>query len=327
MVGRRRARRYPVTAVKTLDDALAVVREVMPEPTPLVARPGLDREGREILLKREDIGPCAAFKWRGALCVLTELSAQGAEGVVTSSTGNHGAATAWAATRLGMTAHVVVPVGASERKQALIAEHGATLQQRGSDLDEAAEEARALAEERGLPFVEDGASAAQLLGTGTIGAELDGQGLDVVVVPLACGALAGGLATVLKAGASPPWIVGVQSAAFPRLGALWRGDPDPGISQGRSFAGGLADSRIVEPAFSACRALDDVVAVDDAQLEEAIRTLHRELGDVVEGAAAAPLAALHAFGDRIPPGRVGLVVSGANLDPEDEARILGRPLP
>lgn len=312
-----------MAAVQTLDDALTMVRTVMPEPTPLQAAPRIASGRRDIVLKREDVGPCGSFKWRGAFCALTDLRASGAEGVVTASTGNHGAATAWAAARLGMPAHVVVPRGASERKEALIAAQGATLQRCGDDLDQAAEEARSFAAERSLPFLEDGASEAQLLGTGTIGAELVGQAVDVVITPLACGALAGGLGAAMKASDSPPWLVGVQSAAFPRLGALWRGDADPGISQGRSFAGGLADSRIVEPAFSACVAhLDDVVAVEDAQIEDAIRTLHRELGILVEGAAAAPLAALCAFGDRFPSGRVALVLSGANLDPDDARRIL-----
>lgn len=310
-------------------DALALVREVLPQPTPLQAVAGLARDRPELLLKREDLGPNGAFKWRGALCAIAALRADGATGVVTASTGNHGAATAWAAARLGMTAHVVVPEGASPRKCALIAAHGATLLHRGPDLDTAAEAARALAGETGLPFLEDGASAAQLAGTGTIASELlaaaRADPIDVVVTPLACGALAGGIATVLKRSQRPPWIVGVQSTAFPRLGALLKGRPDPGISTGSSFAGGLADSRIVEPAFSACRAhLDDVVAVDDAALEDAVRAVHDALGFVVEGAAAAPLAALRVCGERIPVGRTALIVSGGNLDPADAERILGR---
>lgn len=306
------------------DDARALVQDVLPSPTALEPAPGLV-PGREVWLKREDLGPCGAFKWRGALCALAELQAAGATGVVTSSTGNHGAATAWAARRLGMDAHVVVPRGTSKRKLEIIADHGATIVQDGRDLDGAAELARAYADDRTLPFFEDGGSAAQLLGTATIGHELVTAGVDVVLTPLACGALAGGLAAAVKAGPAPARVIGVQSAAFARLGALLRGDPDPGIATGHSFAGGLADSRIVEPAFSACRRhVDDVVAVDDDQLADAIRTLYEATGLVVEGAAAAPLAALIAFPERVPSGRIALVVTGANLDTVDRERILGR---
>jgi threonine dehydratase len=305
-------------------DPLALVRSIAP-PTPLEPAPGLVPGRDDVLLKREDTGPTGAFKWRGALCACTALRDAGAAGVVTSSTGNHGAATAWAAARLGLEAHIVVPQGASRAKSELIAEQGARLQRTGATLDESALAARALADELGLPFFEDGASEAQLLGTGTIGSELAGQGIDVVVVPLACGALAGGLARALKAAPDPPSIVGVQSEAFVRLGALWRGDPDPGTAGGRTFAGGLADNRIVEPAFGACRAhLDDVLAVDDEALRAAVRELHERCDILVEGAGAAALAALLEHPDRIPPGRTALVLSGRNLDRADAVEILGR---
>jgi threonine dehydratase len=302
-------------------DPLVLVRAIAP-PTALEPAPDLV-PGRELLLKREDTGPTGAFKWRGALCACTALRDDGATGVVTASTGNHGAATAWAAARLGMAAHVVVPEDASAAKCDLIAAHGATLHRHAGPLDGAAEAARALAGELGLPFFEDGASEAQLRGTGTIGSELAGRGIAVVVVPLACGALAGGLARVLKADPDPPWIVGVQSAAFVRLGALWRGDPDPGLAGGDTFAGGLADNRIVEPAFSACRAhLDDVVAVDDRALRAAVRTLHDRCDILVEGAGAAALAAMQEHPEKIPLGRTALVLSGRNLDRADAAAIL-----
>jgi threonine dehydratase len=304
-------------------EPLALVRAIAP-PTPLEPAPGLVDGRDDVLLKREDTGPTGAFKWRGALCACTALRDAGAAGVVTSSTGNHGAATAWAAARLGMAAHVVMPTDASPAKGELITEQSAQLHRMGATLDESARAARELAAELGLPYFEDGASEAQLLGTGTIGNELAGHGIEVVVVPLACGALAGGLARTLKAAPDPPWIVGVQSDAFGRLGALWRGDPDPGPAGGRTFAGGLADNRIVEPAFGACRAhLDDVLAVDDEAMRAAVRELHDRCDILVEGAGAAALAALHEHASRIPPGRTALVLSGRNLDRADAVQILG----
>jgi threonine dehydratase len=304
-----------------LFDPLALVREVIP-PTPLEPAPSLDPE-REILLKREDLGPNGAFKWRGALCACTAFHAAGMRAVVTSSTGNHGAATAWAAARLGMEAHVVVPEGANPAKTAIIQSYGARLYEHGTVLDETAARAVELADELGAAFFEDGASDAQLGGTGTIGLELAGEDLDAVVTPLACGALAGGMARSLASAVAKPRIIGVQSSAFPRLGTLWRGEPDPGRPAGVSFADGLADNRIVEPAFSACRDhVDDVLAVDDEALAQAILELRSRCGILVEGAAAAPLAALRVHPERIPMGRVALLVSGRNLDPAVAETIL-----
>ncbi len=302
-------------------DPLALVRQVVP-PTPLDAAPEL-LTGHTLILKREDTGPNGSFKWRGALCACAAFQAAGAAAVVTSSTGNHGAATAWAAARLALDAHVVVPEGASQTKCALITRHGAHLHHHGRTLDEAAQHAAELAEQLGAPFFEDGACEAQLLGTATIGHELLDAGADAVITPLACGALAGGLSRALATASPRPRVIGVQSASFGRLGALWRGEPDPRQPTGTTFADGLADNRIVQPAFEACcRHLDDVVAVDDASLRAAVRELHASTGILVEGAGAAPLAALRIWPDRIPPGRVVLIISGRNLDREVADEIL-----
>lgn len=131
--------------------------------------------GREVWLKREDVHELRAFKWRGALPTLEGYRAAGAAAVVTASTGNHGAATAWAAVRLGLRAVVHVPEGASEAKTALIEAQGAELRRAGADLDEAKELGQAYAAERGLPFFEDGAEPAQVAGYRAIGEEILAQ--------------------------------------------------------------------------------------------------------------------------------------------------------
>jgi threonine dehydratase len=231
---------------------------------------------------------------------------------------------AWAARRLGMAAHVVVPAGAIDSKCAFIAQHGADLHRHGADLDEAAARARSLARELGLPYFEDGADEAQLAGTGTIGAELSGVRADTVLVPVGVGALAGGIARALAPTPRPPRVIGVQSSAFSRLASVLAGEPDPERPRGSTFADGLADNRLVDPAFSACRAyLDDVLTVDDAALMAALRELWHARRLLVEGAAAAPLAALRVHGSRVHGQRVVLVVSGANLDPSIARRITG----
>ena len=297
----------------TFSDALQLVRSVA-APTPLEEAPGLI-SGRNVWLKREDLGINGSFKWRGALCACSEFRVEGAAGVVTASTGNHGAAVAWAAAKLGMTAHVVVPVGANERKRAHIVEAGARLLEGGRDLDEASEFARELARELALPYFEDGRHPAQIAGVSTIGLELAGVEADAVVVPLACGALAAGVATGLAMSQRAPAVIGVQSVAFARFSALFHTRPDPLRPTGTTIADGLAENRIVEPAFSICRErLADIVAVDDPALIAAGRALRRQCDAIVEPAAAAPLACLREHATTVPGRRVVLVLSGGNAD-------------
>ena len=125
-----------------------------------------------LFLKREDVHELGAFKWRGALPALEAFRGRGADAVVTASTGNHGAATAWAAERRGMRAVVFVPEEASEAKLGLLEQLGAELHRVGADLDESKELAREHASAHSLPFFEDGAEPAQFDGYEAIGEEI-----------------------------------------------------------------------------------------------------------------------------------------------------------
>src|SRR5215831_1612356 len=122
-----------------------------PPATPLEAAPETLARGRFLYLKREDAHELGAFKWRGALPTLEEYRGRGARGAVTASTGNHGAATAWAARRLGLSAVIFAPETASRAKLDLIAKQGAEIRQIGRDFDASKEEARAFAARSDLP--------------------------------------------------------------------------------------------------------------------------------------------------------------------------------
>jgi threonine dehydratase len=165
-------------------------------PTPLERAPESLAPSRELFLKREDVHELGAFKWRGALPTLEEYREGGAKTVVTASTGNHGAATAWAAERLGLRAIVYVPASASREKLAIIDRFGAEVRATGSDLDQAKLAGTEYATENDLPFFEDGAEESQYEGYGAIGAEILEQ-LEAppaaVVVPVGNGALLGGI--------------------------------------------------------------------------------------------------------------------------------------
>ena len=138
-------------------------------PTPLEEAPPSLADGRPLFLKREDVHELGAFKWRGALPALEALPRRRRRWVVTASTGNHGAASAWAAERLGMRAVVFVPEEASEAKLGLLEQLGAELHRVGTDLDESKDLAREHAAANDLPFFEDGAEPAQFDGYEAIG--------------------------------------------------------------------------------------------------------------------------------------------------------------
>jgi threonine dehydratase len=271
-----------------------------------------------VWLKREDEHELGAFKWRGALAT---LEARRADVVVTASTGNHGAATAWAAARTGARAVVFVPEGASRAKLALIEAQGADLRVAGGDMDEAKASARTYAAETGAFFFEDGAEPAQFDGYERIGDELldDVPTPAAVVVPVGNGALAIGIFRALARRAPDALRVAVSAAEAPAMYESWRAGEPVDADRCATFADGLA-VRVAIPL--AVRELNPLVQrfelVSEAELEAAVRR-YAEDGIRVEGAAAAPLAV--ALREDLPRPLV-LLVTGRNVDDALYNRIL-----
>ena len=273
--------------------------------------------GRRLLLKREDVHPLGAFKWRGALPVLERYAADGARAVVTASTGNHGAATAWAARRVGLDAIVYAPATASSAKLALLGDDGAEIRQTGADLDEAKEEARAHASQQGLPFFEDGAEPAQYEGYGAIADEILAQAPEppsAILVPLGNGALLGGIGLTISRAAPTVERIGVAAKEAPVMVDSWdAGRPVPG-ERSATFADGLA-VRVAIPL--AVEVLGEVatrmVLVSERRIAEAVGE-YASAGIRAEGAAAAALAAVPDLDDLGDP--LVLVVTGRNIDDE-----------
>jgi threonine dehydratase len=273
--------------------------------------------GRRLLLKREDVHPLGAFKWRGALPVLECYAADGARTVVTASTGNHGAATAWAARRVGLDAIVYAPATTSSAKLALLGDDGAEIRQTGADLDEAKEEARAHASQQGLPFFEDGAEPAQYEGYGAIADEILAQAPEppsAILVPLGNGALLGGIGLTISRAAPTVERIGVAAKEAPVMVDSWdAGRPAPG-ERSATFADGLA-VRVAIPL--AVEVLSEVatrmVLVSERRIAEAVGE-YASAGIRAEGAAAAALAAVPDLDDLGDP--LVLVVTGRNIDDE-----------
>ncbi|HET8527362.1 MAG TPA: pyridoxal-phosphate dependent enzyme [Gaiellaceae bacterium] len=272
-----------------------------------------------VWLRREDEHELGAFKWRGALAA---LEARRPDVVVTASTGNHGAATAWAAARLGVRALVFVPEGASRAKRALVEAQGAELRVVGADLDEAKAAARAHAEETGAFFFEDGAEPAQFDGYAAIGRELleDVPEPGAVVVPVGNGALAIGVFRALAERSPATQRIAVAAAAAPAMWESWRAGRAVDSDRCDTFADGLAVRVAIPLAVRELNALAHrFELVTEAELEQGVRAYARA-GIRVEGSAAAPLAL--ALREELPRPLV-LIVTGRNVDDELYDRILG----
>jgi threonine dehydratase len=282
--------------------------------TPLEPAPESIARGRELWLKREDLHELGAFKWRGALPVLEGYRSDGAEAVVTASTGNHGAATAWAARQLGMAAVVYVPEGTSQTKLDRMRALGAELRLTGADVDDAKDGARAYAQEAGLPFFEDGAEPAQYEGYRAIGRELLEQlprEPGAVVVPVGNGALMAGIALELRDRAPGVRRIGVVAQAAPVMALSHEaGRPVP-CEECRTFADGLAVRVAIPLAVDTLVPLvDEYLRVSEREIAAAVGAYSRA-GLRVEGSAGAPLAAL----DQVEAdGPVVLIVTGSNID-------------
>ncbi len=291
--------------------------------TPLEPAPAGLADGG-VYLKREDLHELGAFKWRGALPVLREYRERGAATVVTASTGNHGAATAWAARELGLNAVVFAPERAAEAKLTRIRELGAALRQVGTDFDEAKASAAAFADEQGLPLFVDGLEPGQFEGYRAIGHEivatLEGQA-GTVVVPVGNGALIGGVGEALS---STGWqVVGVVAKDAPVMADSYDAGAVREAASGTTIADGLAVRVAIPYAVERVQpVVDRMVRVSERELALSIGRFAK-VGIRVEASAAAALAALDHF--KAAPGPLVLVVTGCNIDDELHARACDSP--
>jgi len=284
-------------------------------PTPLErARAPLDG-GRELYLKREDVHELGAFKWRGALPTIEAYRDRGARGVVTASTGNHGAAVAWSCRRVGLTAVVYAPEGASQAKLALIEAQGAEIRLTGRDLDAAKDEGVRFARDAGLPFFEDGVEPTQYDGYAWIGEEIVGQLArppGAVIVPVGNGALICGVGQALRTRAPSTFLIGVAAKEAPVMALSYREKRVVASDRMATFADGLAVRVAIPAAVERVNQLvHRMLLVSEREMARAIGRL-AEAGIRAEGAAAAAVAAL----PQLPPvaGPIVALVTGRNID-------------
>lgn len=300
----------------TLQDVRAAAHLIAPHlpPTPVLAQPTL-REG--LWVKAENLTPVGAFKLRGALNAVEHLPPHArAAGVVTHSSGNHGAALAYAARSAGIPCVVVVPDSAIATKVEAVRRLGAEVHQ--VPIAQRGERANAVAVERGMTVIPPFDHAHVIAGQGTVGLELLQQRVDVevVLVPVGGGGLASGVATAVKALRPEVTVLGVepelaadaaQSVAEGRL-VSW-----PLADTGRTIADGLRTG-LSELTFAHLHThLDGVLTVSEEQIRQATAALIRASRTVVEPSGA--VAAAAALSGVAPAGRTVAVISGGNIEP------------
>jgi threonine dehydratase len=319
----------PVTVAAIRDAAAAIARAIAPAPT--ITAPALsEMAGTEIYLKLETLHRTGSFKERGSLNKLLRLeTAERRAGVVAMSAGNHAQGLAYHARRLGIPATIVMPEGTPFIKIDRTEAFGATVVLKGDSLTAAREAADALARDSGLVLVHPYDDPDVIAGQGTIGLELltDRPDLDTLVVPIGGGGLISGIAVAAKALKAEIEIIGVQSTLYPSMYRLLRGEGPGQPATAATLAEGIA---VKEPGRLTRRIVKALVSeirlVDEAMLESAVETLLERQKLVVEGAGAAGLAAVLAAPERFRGRRVGIVITGGNMDSRLLASILMRGL-
>jgi threonine dehydratase len=315
---------YEVTAELCAEAARALAPYDLE--TPIIPSPALSaRVGRKVFLKCENRQRTGSFKLRGALFRLLSLDRDARQrGVCASSAGNHGLGIAWACRQLGIPGLVVVPHETPRVKRSALEAMMIKLRVQGDGYDQAEAYARALARDADATFVSPFDDPRVIAGNGgTVGLELRAALGEVatVVAPLGGGGLSSGLAIALP----EVQVVGVNSEASPAMArSLAEGRVHTTYASAPTIAEGLEGGVSPSTAALCRRHLAGVVVVSEAMLHEAVRLLCREHRMVVEGSAAAGVAAL--LDEKLPPGSgaICVVVTGRNIDRERLQAILQR---
>jgi threonine dehydratase len=321
----------PMGEVPTIDDIRAAAARIAGAVvrTPMhLSRTFSDIVGAEVWLKFENLQFTAAYKERGALNKLLQLTdEERARGVIAASAGNHAQAVAYHARRLGIPVTIVMPKPTPTIKVTQTEGHGATVVLHGQVVDDSFEHARELELERGLTFVHPFDDPLVIAGAGTIGLEMleDAPDLDAIVIPIGGGGLMSGIATAAKAIKPDIEMIGVEAELYPSMKCAVEGCRMP--LGGDTLAEGIAVKRPGDLTSKILKQLgDDFVLVPERALEQAVAMLVGIEKTVVEGAGAAGLAAILDNPERFRGRKVATVLCGGNIDTHLLANVLVRDL-
>jgi len=315
----------------TLDDIRAAAQRIAGalEATPCLHSRTLSKlTGAEVFLKFENLQFTASFKERGALNKLLSLdAAERKRGVIAMSAGNHAQAVAYHAARLGIPATIVMPRGSPNTKIRNTQIHGARVVLEGENLFEAGKHARTLAARDNLVFVHPYEDPLIIAGQGTVALEMleAVPDLEVLVVPVGGGGLISGMATAAKALQKEIKVYGAETANYPSM--YQHLNNLPVVCGGDTIAEGIAVKDVGRIALEIIKRLvEEVLVVKEETIERAVVALIDIEKTVAEGAGAAALAALLEHDSIFSGKRVGIPVSGGNIDSRILASVLMRGL-
>jgi threonine dehydratase len=313
----------------TLQDVLAARPRVstLLGPTPLLKHPLLDQAlGLDVRVKHENHNPTCAFKIRGGVNLVSQLSDdERRRGVISASTGNHGQAIALASQMLGVRCRIVVPVGNNPDKNASMRAMGAEVSEHGRDFDEARELVEDMAAAEGWRYIHSANEPHLIAGAGTYALEIFEAlpAVDIILVPVGGGSGASGCCIVRSGAGSSARVIGVQAARADAFARSWRSGERVVGQRADTFAEGMATRVTFDLTFDILRReLDDVVTLEEDELEGGVRMALCLTHNLAEGAGGATLAAAARLSSELRGKKVVCVMSGGNIDRPTLRRIL-----
>ena len=317
---------YPLPEFR---DVLAARQRIAPylRPTPLFSYPALNALiGTQVYIKHENCQPVGAFKVRGGINLVAQMSAAERErGLISASTGNHGQSIAYAGRLFGVRVLIVVPEDANPGKVAAMRGMGAEVVFHGSKFEDAVQHCEALAHQHGYRYVHSANEPLLVAGVGTHTLEilLEQPDIEVVIVPLGLGSGVAG-ACIAAHGIDPAvQVIAVQSEDSPAGYRSWKQQALV-TAPNRTFAEGVATGSAAELTQRVIREhLYDFVLVSDDEIRQAMVWMIERAHTLAEGAGAAPLAAAHRMRAALQGRKVALICSGGNTSLEHLRQALG----
>lgn len=306
----------------TFQDVLAAHQRITPylRPTPLHTYPALnDLLGTQVYIKHENYQPVGAFKVRGGINLVSQLSPEERQrGLIAASTGNHGQSVAYAGKLFGVKVCIVVPEGANPGKVAAMRGMGAEVIFHGEKFDDAVKHCQSLTEQHGYRYVHSGNEPHLIAGvaTHTLETLLEQPDIEVIIVPLGMGSGAAG-ACIAAHGVNPAIrVIAVQSQESPAGYESWK-QHQLISAPNRTFAEGVATGMAAELPQAIIREhLNDFVLVRDEEIRQAMVWMIEHAHTLAEGAGATPLAAAYNMREELQGKKVALICSGGNTSLE-----------
>ena len=317
-----------VMKIPTFREVLAAQARISPylKPTPLLSYAAINElVGADVFIKHENCQPIGAFKVRGGLNLISQLTnEEKLKGVITASTGNHGQSIAYASRIFGVKAIIVLPEKSNPGKVAAMRALGAEIVFHGATFDEARIHCEHLAEQHGYRYVNSGNEPHLIAGVATETLEMlwEEPSIEIIIVPVGGGSGAAGSCIAAKSINSEIEVIGVQSEAAPAAHDSWRAGKLV-ERPNRTSAEGLMTGTAFELPQRILKAhLDDFILVSEQDIMRATVWMIERAHTLAEGAGAAPLAAAYKIKERLKGKKVGLICSGGNLSLEKLRRAL-----